>query len=189
MLHDRFGLVMSHQAISKAPYLPKDERGKIIVREALACLEERGRITLDPTEQAPDLSLSVEEPTNGRPRAKGSALYDEQAKTEVLRREKLQLEIDALKRKRDQDDGDLLPKDAILDAITFAAKAAGEEISRLPMRAGDLTSLARTGGEDAVRGALTKIAHDLRISIAQRFERSLGDEAALNSPLDDVDDV
>jgi len=169
LLQTRFGLKMSHQAISKAPYLAKSASGQIVVTDALAVLADRGRIRLD----APQAELSFEtaavpaEP--GRPRAKGNGYYDELTLTERVKRRKLELSLA-------EDEGKLLRIEDVTEAMVAGGRRIGERIERLTGLADELAAAGRDGGTTAVRDILRREARAIRESLAEALSLSAAEE-------------
>lgn len=172
LLKARYGVTMSHQAISKAEYLPKTEHGRVIVADALVVLEQRGRLQ---TEQLPLVEPSepviTDEDLTGRPRAKGSSYYDELTLTEKVKRRKLELEVT-------EKEGKLLPIEQVDEAMTTAGRRIGERIERLTYLADELNSAAHTGGTAAVREVLRRETRALRGQVAEAMTLAATDEEA-----------
>lgn len=154
------GVKMSHQAISKAPYLPKTSDGKVIVVDALAALEQRGRLQSQPDGET---AAEDEQKMGGRPRAGGTggnSYYDELTLTERVKRRKLELEVD-------EREGKLLPAAGVAEAMVAAGRRIGERIERLTQLADELVKVAKTGEVPEVRAVLRREARALREYLAE----------------------
>ena len=167
LLDKQFGLRMSHQAVSKAPYLPKGAGGRIIVQDALAMLAGRGRISLDAPGQQQALLLdgvaagAVEtDPISGRPSAKTNGYYGELTLTEKVKRRKLELELA-------EKEGKLLRIDDVTEAMVTAARKIGDRIERITGLTDQLVSAARDEGTNGVRDILRREARSIRESLAE----------------------
>ncbi len=163
LLADRFKVRMSHQAVSKAGYLPKNAFGKIVVQDALVTLADRGRISLDLEATLPldgPAQSEEEAPLAGRPRAKGNGYYDEMTLTERVRRRKLEIELA-------EKEGKLLRVEDVTEAMVAGARRIGERLERLSALADELTAAARSQGAPAVRDILRREVRMMREQLAE----------------------
>ena len=177
LLERRFGLRMSHQAVSKAGYLPKNAAGRIVVQDALVTLADRGRIQLD-GEPSPPLSavpFPVEDDAvdqlSGRPRAKGNGYYDELTLTERVKRRKLEMELA-------EKEGKLLRIEDVTEAMVVGARRIGERLERLSGLADDLVEAAHSGGSHAVRDILRREIRSMRESLSESLSLTAAEEQA-----------
>lgn len=182
LLEEQFQLQMSHQAVSKASYLPK-HGGKVLVQDALLVLAERGRITLqgepmpdvtpqDGAREGPDqpgLPLAVPDgPKNGRP-LQGGTLAQEQTLTERVKRRKLELEVE-------EKEGRLLRVEDVTEAMVTAARRIGDRIDQMQALADELNAASKSGGASAIRDLLRREIRKVREHLADAMTLAADEE-------------
>ncbi|MDA8230161.1 MAG: hypothetical protein M0006_02360 [Magnetospirillum sp.] len=179
LLEKTYGLRMSHQAVSKAPYLPKTGNGRVVVQDALVMLADRGRICLGSQQQRLPLDAPPEDPADkprdGRPREKGNGYYDELTLTERVKRRKLEMELE-------EREGKLLRVEDVTEAMVAAARRIGDRIDRLHLLADSITAAAKEGGANAVRDLLRREARTMREQLAETLTLSAADEDREDGP-------
>ena len=168
LLQDRYGLRMSHQAISKAPYLPRTQAGRILVQDALVTLEARGRISLDGTSRPPP-QVAAPEAERGRPKTGGNAYYEELTLTEKVKRRKLEMELA-------EKEGRLLRVEDVTEAMVAGARKIGERLEQLTGLADDIVVVAQRSGAQGVRELLRRQVRDLRQSLAESLTLAAAEE-------------
>lgn len=176
LLAEKFHFEITPQALGKAPFIPRNSFGKILVQDALLVLSERGRITLDLQDELPLAApvAAIEEPAQegetrtGRPRAQGGLQY-EQTLTEQLKRRKLELELD-------EREGKLLRTDDVTDAMVAAGRRIGEAFEQLPVLADEIVSVARTAGAHGVRDLLRRHVRVMREQLAEALTLAATEE-------------
>lgn len=177
LLGDRYGLRMSHQAVSKAAYLPKRD-GRIVVHDALAVLAARERIQLDgaPVEAPADVD-ELEEPANGRPRKSGGGggYYDELTLTERVKRRKLEMELE-------EKAGKLLRIEDVTEAMIAGARRIAERLDRVPALAARLAGAAREGGDQAIKAILLEEVRAIRETLSESLRLGADQEGGDDEP-------
>jgi hypothetical protein len=176
LLAEKFDFEITPQALGKAPFIPRNSFGKVLVQDALLVLSERGRIKLDlqdelplaaPAQAAPEEAQDGE-PKTGRPRAQGGLQY-EQTLTEQLKRRKLQLELD-------EKEGKLLRTEDVTDAMVTAGRRIGEAFDQLPPLADEIVAVARTAGAHGVRDLLRRQVRVMREQLAEALTLAATEE-------------
>lgn len=173
------GLQMTRQAVSKSNVIPRMPGGTVRVAEALMALHAAGRLDRlpgqDPAPPPPPAAPMVRSaglgawaappegddaaPAAGRPRGGGGGYYEEKAQTERVIRELKEIELAKAR-------GELVSADAVRDAQMTIARRVGERLEQLATLAGELSALAVSEGEIAVRAALRKAVRALREDLA-----------------------
>jgi hypothetical protein len=64
----------------------------------------------------------------------------------------------------------LIPRDAVVEALTIAVGELANEISSFPNYADELNAAAKAGGVDAVRALCRRISNQVRDSMSHRLQ-------------------